>query len=208
MDMILGEYIFDEEKYGGKGLEQLISLYEYYHYDLYDQPKSDLEKIATSLENIRSSYPKFITVYQELWGLYAEMGDTEKEELIFQEGYKLAQELVIKKGKFPVALGWAFQENRSIIRFLFNGACREWEQGNLDKTGQLYTGLLSSNLYDQIGTRYDLLALIEGLTYEEHITRFGEEEISEEQMNWFNENAPLHEVFDDFFKMLEEMNEE
>tara|TARA_R110001592_G_scaffold60311_4_gene183315 strand:+ start:3089 stop:3700 length:612 start_codon:yes stop_codon:yes gene_type:complete len=201
------EYIYDEEKYGGKGLQQLINLYETYDYELFNQPPDKLEEIENILIQIIDEYPQFLTAYQELYSLYEEQERFAEQDLITFRGYAIAKSLVIKNGKFPEEMHWMFQENRPVIRFLYLGAEMQWVLGNVEEAKYIFEGLLNSNPYDNIGARFVLLAINEEMSADEFDDKFQDGELFEEQMKWFDKKAPKHKIFNKFFDMLKTMEE-
>ncbi len=65
-------------------------------------------------------------------------------------------------GDYPKSLPWGWLENRHIIRALCNFALLQWEQDHIRLSLEIYRKLLASNLNDNIGARYSILAILLG----------------------------------------------
>ena len=196
------EYIYDEEKYGGEGLTELLNLYEEYHHEFSGLSEERAENLEEQLSIIIQNHPQFLIAYQELYSLYQEQERWSELELIIFRGYAIAKGLVIKDGKFPEEMLWGFQENRPVIRFLLYGADMQWKLGNTEEAKYIYEGLLNSNPHDNIGARFILLAICEGMTADKFDDKFQDGELFEEQMTWFEKKAPKHKIFNKFFEVL------
>ena len=71
--------------------------------------------------------------------------------------------LVLKNGHFPDSLPWGFIENRHIIRVMFNFAALLWLNNDSKNALVIFKRLLKSNPNDNIGARYAIAALLDGV---------------------------------------------
>lgn len=97
-----------------------------------------------------------------------------------------------KKGNWPEKLQWGFIENRHVIRALATGADNLWKDGKLKESLDIYRKLLRSNLSDNMGARYAIVALRMDMPYDEYIKQVWPKERMPAQHidNWFDKNAP------------------
>lgn len=81
-----------------------------------------------------------------------------------QKGYERAMNLILNKnGKFPDSLPWGIIENRHIIRVMFNFAALLWLNGDIKNALAILRRLLKLNPDDNIGARYVIVAILEGV---------------------------------------------
>ncbi len=109
-------------------------------------------------------------------------------------------------GDYPKSLPWGWLENRHIIRALCNFALLQWEQDHIRLFLEIYRKLLASNMNDNIGARYSILAirLGYGSEYEELFLPDSEPIFgldAKKMDTWFITNAPkFSNEFVDFLK--------
>lgn len=203
------EYIYDEEKYGGEGLDELLAIYNEYDNESEGLPQEQQQELEHKLLSIIDRYPKFMLAYQELYSLFQEQERWTELELIVFRAYSITKSLILDENwQFPEELLWAFQENRPLIRFLYFGADMQWSLDCIEEAKFIYLGLLSSNPYDNLGVRFLLLGMLEGMSYEDYNKKFDEDELTQGQQDWFDKKAPKHREFDKFFEVLKKLEEE
>jgi tetratricopeptide (TPR) repeat protein len=147
-------------------------MYEFIDIDRYEAQESYYDFIESSNQNLTNGIktlkdmikkdPDFFDLYITLSErYYAKRKPVEAYEII-KKGYGRAMKLIINKGRFPDKLRW-FIENRHIIRMIFNYAMLMWESNNKDEALSIFAQLLASNPNDNIGARYAIVALLEGM---------------------------------------------
>ncbi|NQU77701.1 hypothetical protein HQ544_03315 [Candidatus Falkowbacteria bacterium] len=116
---------------------------------------------------------------------------------------------VDKRGNWPESMPWGFLENRHLIRALVVFARELWEQERPDYALYLYRKLLKTNPNDNIGARYEILAIQLGLDpdYAEEMfpaSMPGAVDAIKSD-DWFQKNAKkFPEDFDWWFKAVGE----
>ena len=109
-------------------------------------------------------------------------------------------------GDYPKSLPWGWLENRHIIRALCNFALLQCEQDHIRLFLEIYRKLPASNMNDNIGARYSILAirLGYGSEYEELFLPDSEPIFgldAKKMDTWFITNAPkFSNEFVDFLK--------
>ena len=68
-----------------------------------------------------------------------------------------------ENGKFPTSLPWLYMENRHIIRVMFNFALLLWLNSDTKNALVILNRLLKSNPNDNIGARYMIVAILDGI---------------------------------------------
>lgn len=112
------------------------------------------------LRSMINADPDFLDPYLYLTELYYESGDSDSYAKTIYGAYLRALHIVAdRNGHYPKRLPWGWIENRHIIRTLSNFALLQWEQGEVRLALEIYRKLLASNLSDNVGARYAILAL-------------------------------------------------
>lgn len=135
---------------------------------------------------------------------YDEDNYEEYSHLIWEAYIKAINLVANADGDYPKSLSWGWLENRHIIRALCDFALLQWEQDHIRVSLEIYRKLLASNLNDNIGARYSILAirLGYGSNYEELFLPesgpvYGLD--AKKMYDWFNTNAPkFSDEFVDF----------
>ena len=135
------------------------------YYEFLESPEADdykkSEKILLKLIKLD---PDFFDTYTVLHEYYLNNGKGTKAYNLMQKGYERAMNLVLNKnGKFPDSLPWGFIENRHIIRVMFNFAALLWLNSDKKNALVIFNRLLKSNPDDNIGARYVIVAIHEGV---------------------------------------------
>lgn len=104
--------------------------------------------------------PDFLDPYLRLADLLEENGDyREAEDLLRQAFLKALDRIVDRKGDWPKHIPWAWIENRHLVRAIDRKAWDLWSEKREDYALELYRKLLRSNPHDNIGARYNILAI-------------------------------------------------
>ncbi|MFH1142450.1 MAG: tetratricopeptide repeat protein [Candidatus Uhrbacteria bacterium] len=115
------------------------------------------------LRNLISKDPEFLDPYLVLADLLYEQGkDIEARELLRQAFARAMKIIVDSKGRWPKSVPWGWLENRHIVRAIDRWAHELWEEGRDEYALELFRKLFKSNPNDNIGARYEILALLMG----------------------------------------------
>ena len=143
---------------------------EYYNF-LEDPVADNYIKSEKILKNMIKQDPYFFDPYTALYEYYLNKNEIEKAFNLMSKGYKNAIQLIEKNGEFPNILRWGFVENRHIIRVIFNFATLLWLADKKDDALDILIKLYKSNLDDNIGARYSILAILEGIESQKHLEK-------------------------------------
>ncbi|MFO8019270.1 MAG: hypothetical protein R6U96_11585 [Promethearchaeia archaeon] len=103
---------------------------------------------------------RYFDPYLMLADILYDEGKIERSRKIRELAFRKAMLRVVNKdGKFPKVLSWGWLENRHIIRAIQQGALLRWEEGKTEEALEIFRNLLKSNPKDNIGPRYDILAI-------------------------------------------------
>lgn len=134
------------------------------YYDLMDNPKIKVTTIKMEMGKLITKNPDFYDSYLLLANiLRSERKEQQARELLFTAYQRAVQRIVDKEGNFPKRIEWGWLENRHLIRAIESGAFELWEQNKNEEALEIFRKLLKSNPNDNIGARYDILALRLGL---------------------------------------------
>ncbi len=182
----------EDEKYEFIDIDRFEISEEYYEF-LEDPVADDYIKSEKILKKMIKQDPYFFDPYTVLHEYYLNENKMQKAYNLMLKGYKNATELIEKDGKFPDILRWGFIENRHIIRVIFNFATLLWLADKKDDALEILLKLLKSNLDDNVGARYSILAILEGLESQEHLEELFDSGDGysdwEKQEKWFVKNA-------------------
>lgn len=136
------------------------------YYDITEQYQAGqlaVSKVKVALRKLIKTDENFLDPYLFLAQIeYDAENDDEYFRLIWDVYLKAVCMVANKHGEYPKSLPWGYLENRHIIRALCNFALLQWEQGHIRLSLEIYRKLLASNLNDNIGARYSILALLLG----------------------------------------------
>jgi len=133
------------------------------YWDFTESTDTDIGKGIQKLKGMIKKDPDFFDAYTSLADLHLVNENPEAMYKVLKDGYNRAMKLIIKRGKFPDELSWLYMENRHIIRVIFQYAMFMWEVGEKEDALRIFQQLLGSNYNDNIGARYAIVALLEGL---------------------------------------------
>jgi len=107
-----------------------------------------------------------------------------------------------KNGNWPDILSWANLLNRHIIRAILTKAIILWGDQYKDEALDIFRKLLNSNLSDNIGARFYILAIRMGIDFEDFDKRFNKGGYYDEEiLTWFDNN---YKKFPEEFSAWEE----
>lgn len=167
-----------------------------FYWDFMEREETNIAKGIKKLKKIIQKDPDFFDSYVVLAEYYDAKGADEDAFEIIKEGYERAMNLMMPQGRFPDKLEWLYMENRHIIRIIFQYAMRLWEIGETKEALRLFKQLLASNPNDNIGARYAIVALLEGMpsmqTYEEKFATAQGYLDGAKVEEWFQKAADRH----------------
>jgi len=134
---------------------------EYYEVtEQFQAQQISLRETKRTLRRLIKIDKYFLDAYLYLAQIEYDEEDYEGYSRLVWDAYLKALHLVSNAdGDYPKSLPWGWLENRHIIRALCNFALLQWEQGHIRLSLEIYRKLLASNLNDNIGARYSILAI-------------------------------------------------
>lgn len=133
------------------------------YYELMNRNISQ-EKVKEALQQLIVIDPDFYDPYAQLAYLFQNEEEYKKAGKILFLGYQRAiARITDKDNNFPKSLPWLWLENRHIIRVIDAWANNLWEEGRLSEALVIFRKLLQSNPNDNIGARWNILAIRLGL---------------------------------------------
>lgn len=190
-----------------------------------DKEHKIMENYYSALENnlrrgqIKKQMRKFIEKDPDFFDPYHVLADLLYEDEEYVEGDELLRtafkralnRIVDKNGNWPKFLPWGFLENRHLIRAIDRWAYKLWEDGRDKYALEIFRKLLRSNTNDNIGARYNILAILLG-----HEACWQEEEFSAGEIGmidaikeekWFSKNIKkFPEEFNWWLEIAEKQN--
>lgn len=136
------------------------------YYDFLESAEGRLMAIDVikQMEKFIKIDENFLDPYNEIANMASEAGDEKTEDPYRHLAYLKAIHIVANKdGVYPNEMYWGHMENRHIIRALDNYAYYIWGCGRDRIALEIYRKLLRSNLNDNIGARFNILAIRMGL---------------------------------------------
>jgi hypothetical protein len=146
--------------------------------------------LQRGLEKLIEQDPDFLDSYATLSSVLRSQGQEEEADRLIQEAYQRALRLVTDdEGNWPGLLEWGWLENRHIIRALLNEAILLWKSNKNDAALDLFRKLLRSNPQDNAGARNYILAIRQGMSFDDFESRFNKGGFYDADMlDWFEEN--------------------
>lgn len=152
------------------------------YYEFLESPEADdYKKSEKILLKLIKQDPDFFDTYTVLHEYYLNSGKGTKAYNLMAKGYERAMGLLLNKnGRYPTSLPWGYVENRHIIRILFNFAALLWLNSDTKNALDIFNRLLKTDPDDNIGARYMIVAIHEGI---KSLFEF-EEMFNDENGNW------------------------
>ncbi len=171
---------------------------EYYEItEQFQAQQVSLEETKKALQGLIKNDKQYLDPYLYLAQIEYDQENYEEYSRLLWAAYFKALHLVANaNGDYPKSLPWSWLENRHIIRALCNFALLQWEQDHIRLSLEIYRKLLASNLNDNIGARYSILAIrlgystdYEALFLPESGPVYGLD--AKKMDDWFDTNAPM-----------------
>jgi len=183
----MAEFI-DKEREVAKEFEKVRTLFE----------EGRVEELKRKLEELLKKDPYFLEPYILLNEIYEMEGRFKEAEKILEDAYRKARELIAPDGKLPGRLEWKHPTNRHIIKALVSWGTFLWEIGEIERAFEVLKEVYRMNPSDEPGVRFYILAILEGMGFEEFEQTFskdGEYDLKDLE-SWFERKAKDHpEVF-------------
>jgi len=159
-------------------------------------------KIEARLRAIIKRDPFFLDSYLTLAEIREADGADAEARRLRDAAYTQALRLIRdKEGRWPAAMEWGFLENRHVMRALTGKAMQSWQDGASDEALAIFRNLLFACPGDNLGVRYLILAIREGLTFEQYDKKFVTREgfyDSDKLFKWFDKG--VEKLPDEFAK--------
>jgi len=124
--------------------------------------------VVFELKALIEEDPFYFDPYLTLAGILESEGNLLEALHLRELAYELALETILDEdNKWPDTLDWMFIENRHIILALFSMVDIYWQNSQAQKALDLLRNLMRVNPLDNIGARYNILAIRMGLSYVE-----------------------------------------
>lgn len=131
----------------------------------------DLLEGGLSTKQVRKEMEKLIQEDPDFYDPYLVVADIlksgrklkEARELLYTAYERALKRIVDKEGKFPKKMVWSWLDNRHLIRAVDGWAGELWKQKKAEEALEIFRKLLKSNPDDNIGARYNILAIRLGL---------------------------------------------
>ncbi len=129
------------------------------YYDLLDSGL-DTEELKREMNKLVKEYPNFLDSYLTLADILQEEDKFLEAEELLSKAYSRAMSLIVDKdGNFPKYIPWGVLENQHIVRAIDRWAYELWEKEREQYALEIFRKLLKSNPNDNIGARYEILAI-------------------------------------------------
>ncbi len=177
----------DRERPVSQKLREVIERYRY-----------DIPSLIRALRKLIEEDPYYLETYVVLAEILENEGHLKEAEELLLEAYTKALELIRdERGRLPDRLPWKEESNRHILKAILETGIMFWELGELEKALSILKELYKMNPDDEIGVRYYITAILEGLGFEEFEMTFGKNgEYDRESLErWFEEHREKFESF-------------
>ncbi len=177
----------DRERSTSKEIEKITALMD----------EGRVEEAKDRLQELIRRDPYFLKSYVILSEIYELEGKVDRARDTLEEAYRRALELISEGGKLPERLEWRHPINRHIIEALISFGVLLWELGEVDRALQVLKEVYSMNPADEPGVRFYILAILEGMGFEDFeqtFSRDGEYDY-EDLKRWFTKHSKEHRFF-------------
>ncbi|MBM2817645.1 MAG: hypothetical protein HW401_235, partial [Parcubacteria group bacterium] len=141
-----------------------------------DKERKIMSNYYSALENnlrrgqMKNQMRKFIEKDSDFFDTYLALADFlyedeeyfEADELLRTAFTRALKRIVDKDGNWPKVMPWGFLENRHLIRAIDRWAYKLWEDDHNEYALEIFRKLLKSNPNDNVGVRYEILAILLG----------------------------------------------
>ena len=178
------------------------------YYDLCEryETQGPTKSIQAALRKLIAHDPDFLDPYLMLADLLDEQEQVaEADRLIGEAGQRALRVITAGTGDWPKSLNWGWLENRHLIRALYTKAISFWTHDEPEPALDLLRKLLRSNPEDNLGVRYQILAIRLGMTENEFEAKFNKGGFYDSDLpNWFDKNVTKYpDEFDWWRKAVE-----
>lgn len=154
-----------------------------------DDEVNDPEGIGQTLRALIKQAPDFLGPYLLLGELLKREGREVEASALFRAAAERAvAELEDEAGKLPSILEWGWLGNRHIMRALNTYAGEAWQAGETEEALAISQYLLRACPNDNLGVRYVILAILEGMSHDKFMRDFQKLAGSD----WFRTGAAKH----------------
>ncbi len=160
------------------------------YYDIIDalEVGEDIDKIKLEIRKLIKKDPDFCDAYLLLSDIYMDAGEEQKAKIMIDIAYSQAMKLISKRGnKLPATVEWAILENRHILRSLCKKADSYWKENKIIEAYALMENILSINPIDNLGIRFLMLAILEGMSQKAFVKKFPPDKGGSELFEWFDQ---------------------
>lgn len=191
------EFLYQESKYikrqDLKDYTDLLLNYEFMPTEISNDFEDNI--VFQYFVNLTKKAPDFLKPYEYALSML-DLLEPDEELIQLEKELEVrlieACERVAKKEKiFNQQVPWAWMENKPLIRGLYRKAENLWKDKDLEKALDLFTKIYNTNENDNIGVRYSIKAISEGMSFEEFERRFinenGETYIGDKLWEWYGE---------------------
>ncbi len=139
--------------------------------------------------------PDFYDSYQILVNILFMKGKNKEAKGLLKEAYQRAvKRIADSQGRWPKLMRWGFLENRHLMRIINRYGIYYWETGNTKEALFIFRKLLKACPDDNLGVRFDILAIHLGLCYAEWLILFSVKDDPQgldalKMDEWFYEHA-------------------
>ncbi len=205
------EYVYDPYKYADP---VVVDMYEDtmmdFEFDILVMSEAvGFAETESFLKKCIQEAPLLISPYEKLCWLYKEAGMNKKMREADKKGFEATVKVIRdKKGALPEIMEWGWVENRPLIGFISRRAIHYWREGKEEDAKMWFEYLLNSNVGDNVGIRYYWLCMQEGISHDEFIERFVEEDVyKQEVFTWFDTTYPQYPFLVEWFRKVRERYE-
>ncbi|AAC07234.1 tetratricopeptide repeat protein [Aquifex aeolicus] len=166
-----------------------------------EEERHDIPKLISSLKKLMQEDPYYLESYVYLAEILENEGHIKEAEEILIDALNKAMELIKDEdGNLPDRLEWKYETNRHIIKAILEAGIMFWEVGDVDRALEVLKMLYKLDPEDPVGVRYYILAILEGMGFEEFELTFGKNGgyDTESLEKWFeNHKEKLEEFIED-----------
>ncbi len=175
---------------------------------IYDRDMSR-EETVTLMRKLIKKDPDFFDSYHTIIEALFEEDKIQEAITLLKEAYQRAlTRIVDKKGRWPKRMEWGWRENRHLMRIIETYSIYCWQAGNTQEALTIFRNLLKVCPGDNLGARFNILAIHLGLSYSEWYTLFKVENSPVQGLDgiklykWFQQHAKkfsddLHQYIED-----------
>lgn len=193
------EEFVDEERASGVGFYEFMD-----RATATNMSARDAEKIVARMIN---KDPDFLDLYEAAVRIHEDLGHPDVAETFLQEAYERGVRLIADEdGNWPLHIDYGFLENRHILRAFARRIVYWYGQGKTTEALELARKVLRVSPEDNLGLRYYILAIREGMSAEQFKKRFDRGGFWDQDIwKWFESKLEKYpEEFEDIAKMMEE----